>query len=66
MNRKKKPSRKLETIRTRHPTKKAGFTIQQSRYDEVRVAILNALRGSKPLTHTELDAKVAYLLGPNF
>jgi len=66
MKRKTKPSQKMETIRTRHPAKKAGFAINQSKYDDVRLAILNALRGSQPLTHTELDAKVTYLLGPNF
>ena len=66
MNRKKKPAPKIETMLTRHPAKKSGFTINKSKYEEVRLAILNALRGSKPLTHSELDAKVGYLLGANF
>ena len=66
MNRKQKPARKIETILTKHPAKKAGFKIAKSKYDEVRIAILNGLRGSRPLTHTELDSKVGYLLGPDF
>jgi len=66
MNRKQKPAPKIETVRTRHPGRKSGFTINKSKYEEVRLAILNALRGSKPLTHSELDAKVEYLLGSHF
>jgi len=66
MNRKKKPAPKIETILTRHPARKSGFTINKSKYEEVRLAILNALRGAKPLTHSELDAKVGHLLGSNF
>ena len=66
MNRKKKPARVTEKILTKHPAKKAGFRIDKSKYDVVRVAILNGLRGSNPLTHQQLDSKVQYLLGPNF
>ena len=66
MDRKKKPARGLETIQTKHPAEKSGFRIAKSKYDEVRIAILNGLRGSKPPTHAELDAKVESLLGPAF
>ena len=66
MTRKKKPAREIERILTRHPVNKAGFRIEKSKYDVVRNAILNGLRGSAPLTHTELDAKTRYLLGPDF
>ena len=66
MDRKKKPARKIETILTNHPAKKAGFRIAKSKYDAVRIAILNGLRGSRPLTHADLDSKVRYLLGPDF
>jgi hypothetical protein len=66
MNRKKKTALKIETILTRHPARKSGFTINKSKYEEVRLAILNALRGAKPLMHSELDAKVGHLLGANF
>ena len=66
MNRNKKPAPGMETMLTRHPAGKSGFTVNKSKYEEVRLAILKALRGSNPLTHSELDAKVGYLLGPNF
>ena len=66
MNRKKKPAREIEKVLTKHPAKKAGFRIDKSKYDVVRNAILNGLRGSQPLTHAELDSKVRYLLGPDF
>ena len=66
MNRKKKLVREIEKILTKHPANKAGFRIDKSKYDVVRVAILNGLRGSKPLTHTEINSKVRYLLGPDF
>ena len=66
MNPKKKLARGIEKILTKHPARKAGFRIEKSKYDAVRVAILNGLRGSEPLTHAELDSKVRYLLGPDF
>ena len=66
MNQRQKRGRELEKILTKHPAKKAGFRIDKSKYDAVRIAILNGLRGSKPLTHVELDSKVRHLLGRGF
>ena len=66
MRRKKKLVREIEKILTKHPSNKAGFRIDKSKYDVVRIAILNGLRGSEPLSHKELNSKVRYLLGPDF
>jgi hypothetical protein len=66
MARKKKSTREVERILTKHPVNKSGFRIEKSKYEAVRNAILNGLRGSKPLTHAQLDTKTRYLLGPDF
>jgi len=53
-----------DRIKTQHPRGKQGVNIEKSKYEQVKIAILEALDG-KSLTHTELTNQVSEKLQGN-
>ena len=47
-----------EKILTKHPQGKRGFRISKNKYETIRRAIRESLRGKGDLTHTELTRSI--------
>lgn len=58
-------SKDEERILTKHPEGKTGVSISKAKYDLVRVALIDCLKG-KDLTHDELMACVTKKLQSKF
>ncbi|HKO22685.1 MAG TPA: hypothetical protein VJX91_08515 [Candidatus Eisenbacteria bacterium] len=54
-----------DTIQTKHPAGKSGRSISREKYDEVKDAMVAALRG-RGLTHTELMSALQQKLKKSF
>lgn len=55
-----------EKIMTLHPQGKQGVNIDRAKYDAVRIAIVDILKGDGPLTFTRLTEQVGQAMSDTF